>query len=855
MATAAELLADVLDVDRTLVVDNSFRTIKIPPSVPNLGVEHDDDVLRLDFKMPRYIGNIDLMSFSVRINYINAKGESDVYIVPQRTANSQYITFSWLVGPTATRYKGNTQFNICAKTLKTNGKDDNGNTVYIVDKEFNTTPASLPVLAGLEVDESIVTEYSDIIEQWRRELFRNGNGDGSMVFNDHETNTAEGEFASAFGSETKALGKASIAAGLKKSKSGCTYAEDDPDFPQEDWRYNEAVGEASEAHGMGAIAYSRASKSLGYRTQTGYPPNAIYANKRPEAMSVSDYSLSVELKSMSGVTPDSIGSNLSDTIFRADDGGTIVLNVYGIPTRVTCEYLINPSGGATIFIEGYDPKSDSYILLTHDSVYGFINETGETIYVPIKLSFNNSGYTKIRIRFSMDNETNFLITNTELYGYPGDNVGQAAVAIGSDTAAVGNNSLAGGYMSVASGMLSTALGRSTKASGGASVALGEGSEASGERSFAAGIGTKAQNKAAVALGISTIASGQYSLAGGSNTKATSEAAVALGVRTTASNAYAFAMGADTEASGMNSLAIGAKDSSSGKKTRAAGFASVALGQGAQVTGGSAAVALGYTTTASNMAAMAVNYGATASHIGSFAAGCSTVTGLNYQAFFGKYNAASSTALLGVGNGTSAARNNAFVVNTNGTVQAQGQYGSMGADYAEFFEWLDGNHDYEDRIGLLVTLEGEKIRLAQAGDDVLGIISGTAAVLGDSAEMHWKHQYLTDEYGRTIFDMVEEFAEIVDEETGKVTKTSVGFFPHPRLNPEYDPEVTYIPREERPEWDKVGMMGKLYTRDDGTCTAGCYGCVGENGTLTKSETPTNIRVMKRTSDNIVLVLLK
>jgi hypothetical protein len=41
----------------------------------------------------------------------------------------------------------------------------------VIDKEYNTTVASLPVLEGLEVDESIVTQYSDIIEQWRQDIF------------------------------------------------------------------------------------------------------------------------------------------------------------------------------------------------------------------------------------------------------------------------------------------------------------------------------------------------------------------------------------------------------------------------------------------------------------------------------------------------------------------------------------------------------------------------------------------------------------------------------------------------------------------------------------------------------------
>ena len=96
MATAAELLADVIEVDRTLVIDNSFRTIKIPSSVPNLGVEYDDDVLRLEFKMPRYVSDTDLSTFPIRINYINSNGESDSYTVRNPVIGNQYITFTWL---------------------------------------------------------------------------------------------------------------------------------------------------------------------------------------------------------------------------------------------------------------------------------------------------------------------------------------------------------------------------------------------------------------------------------------------------------------------------------------------------------------------------------------------------------------------------------------------------------------------------------------------------------------------------------------------------------------------------------------------------------------------------------------
>jgi hypothetical protein len=168
MATAAELLAGVsTGDDTTLVIDNYLRTINIPKRVTNLGVEHDDEVLFLNFKMPRYLDDTDLSKFSIRINYINANGDSDAYTVNEdkKVVGENFIKFSWLVGPTATAYKGTTKFNVCMKTMKT--VDDQ----QVIDKEYNTTVASLPVLEGLEVDESIVTQYSDLIEQWREDIF------------------------------------------------------------------------------------------------------------------------------------------------------------------------------------------------------------------------------------------------------------------------------------------------------------------------------------------------------------------------------------------------------------------------------------------------------------------------------------------------------------------------------------------------------------------------------------------------------------------------------------------------------------------------------------------------------------
>lgn len=154
MATADELLSTI-DTDKTLIIDKDLRTIIIPSSVKNLGVESDDDVLRLKFSMPRMYGDVDLSDFSIYINYMNAKNTGDVYVVDDKTIADDTITFSWLVGRVALAYKGSVRFIVCMK------KHDNDSNVI---QEYNTTIASLPVLEGLETGETVIQQNPDIIE-------------------------------------------------------------------------------------------------------------------------------------------------------------------------------------------------------------------------------------------------------------------------------------------------------------------------------------------------------------------------------------------------------------------------------------------------------------------------------------------------------------------------------------------------------------------------------------------------------------------------------------------------------------------------------------------------------------------
>ena len=229
---------------------------------------------------------------------------------------------------------------------------------------------------------------------------------------------------------------------------------------------------------------------------------------------------------------------------------------------------------------------------------------------------------------------------------------------------------------------------------------------------------------------------------------------------------------------------------------------------------------------------------------------------------GGSNYANSDGIFLVGHGSSSnARANVFRVAATG-VFAAGNYNSTGADYAELFEWADGNPNGEDRTGRFVSLDGEKIRLAGPEDDfILGVISGNPSVVGDVYDDQWQGMYLYDIYGRPIWEDVEVPAETVkepDPENPENTVTRVIVPAHTerrqKLNPDYDHTQAYIPRTERPEWGCVGMMGKLVVIDDGTCQPNGWAAVGIGGFATASAERTKYRVMARLDENHVRLMI-
>ena len=145
------------------------------------------------------------------------------------------------------------------------------------------------------------------------------------------------------------------------------------------------------------------------------------------------------------------------------------------------------------------------------------------------------------------------------------------------------------------------------------------------------------------------------------------------------------------------------------------------------------------------------------------------------------------ALVGVSYSTTGASSAGQILVDNGLV-------TTGADFAESFEWNDGNPNDEDRVGLFVKLSTHDSgapngKIEVGGENTIGPVSAAPGFLSNATPMKWKGKHLRDDFDREV-------------------KDSEG---RPMLNPNYDESHDYISRSARKEWAPIGMVGRLRVR--------------------------------------------
>jgi len=143
----------IVATDQVILVDPDTRQLNIPGVELVFGVEGDASSERKYFQFPRYVSNgIDLASCFLRVNYRNAKGETDFYLVDDVTVSGDSVVFSWEIHPKVVAYKGQVRFVVCAvgPDLKT---------------KWHTTLGTGLSLEGQEVDAEIEAATEDGVAQ------------------------------------------------------------------------------------------------------------------------------------------------------------------------------------------------------------------------------------------------------------------------------------------------------------------------------------------------------------------------------------------------------------------------------------------------------------------------------------------------------------------------------------------------------------------------------------------------------------------------------------------------------------------------------------------------------------------
>jgi len=107
--------------------------------------------------------------------------------------------------------------------------------------------------------------------------------------------------------------------------------------------------------------------------------------------------------------------------------------------------------------------------------------------------------------------------------------------------------------------------------------------------------------------------------------------------------------------------------------------------------------------------------------------------------------------------------------TNGNFATSGTHAaSQSFDYAEFWEWkteLANDDKITETYGMTVVLDGDKVRLAEAGEEakVLGVVrpNNTSTMVGGGQEIEYKDKYEKNVWGEIQY---EEYTQVTWEDT-------------------------------------------------------------------------------------------
>jgi len=200
----------------------------------------------------------------------------------------------------------------------------------------------------------------------------------------------------------------------------------------------------------------------------------------------------------------------------------------------------------------------------------------------------------------------------------------------------------------------------------------------------------------------------------------------------------------------------------------------------------------------------------------------------------------------IADSSSAANIKIHLLSETGNINHSGVLNS-GHNFTDYAELFPNITDAEQGYGLIQTLDGYGVRPANEGEQAFGVTSATAGVVLGETPFSWVDRWIKDEWGAYVYhDILDPHWE-PDEKAGE-TEEDRPTISVPKENPDWNPELEQIKRQDRPdEWTVVGLVGQVYVRLDENVQPMDYVKPLQNGVGQTSSEPTNIRVMKITQD--------
>ncbi len=363
--------------------------------------------------------------------------------------------------------------------------------------------------------------------------------------------------------------------------------------------------------------------------------------------------------------------------------------------------------------------NDMYFNLTGSSSVNTVeNESPQILWYPVKKAFL-AGSIHIGAVDSVGQNSTALGYRSIAMGDFSQAFGYKAKAFGDYSTSIGKNSIAGarsGGVSTASSAF--AFGNAAMATGDDSYALGSGSVANAYRTFAFGYNAQATSTNALALGNGSIASGTNSAAIGYQSQAQGDKSIAIGSYYSYSYFIPIINLGKGDTGGSKGIddflpirpviPISTLSRSFSRANIASGQYSVALGNGnlAQNGGlvfgsnsdalGFGAVALGTSAKANQTNSLAIGYNSVANGIYSMAIGNNTTANSFGELSLGQWNESVSGTvdtwnpndlLFTVGNGVNSSnRSNALTIYKNGKTIVRGRYAVSTFNY-QTLRWV------------------------------------------------------------------------------------------------------------------------------------------------------------------------